>query len=264
MINLLKGILVGISSVVPGFSGSALLVILGLYENTIDAIGTLFKNLKKNILFLTPIFAGFVIGILLFSNIIDFLLTNYEKYTRYAFLGLVIGTIPLFKKEVVKHGFDKKYLIPMFIAFLIGLTLIIFQNSLFPQVTDPTVFQSIFLGFVLASSMIIPGVASATILSTFGLYELYISSVANMELDILLPAAIGAIVGVFLVSIIIRKLLKKHYTLTFSVLFGLFISIIPSVLNESSVLGLNLSSFISIIIMILGFLVSYGLGRLKK
>ena len=50
MKNFLKGIIVGIGGIAPGLSGSVLLVIFGLYQKTIDAIGTLFKNFKKNIL----------------------------------------------------------------------------------------------------------------------------------------------------------------------------------------------------------------------
>lgn len=58
-------------------------------------------------------------------------------------------------------------------------------------------------------------------------------------------------------------LLKKFYTGTFSIIFGLFISIIPNVLNESCTLGLNANSVISIIIMIIGFGVSFFLGDIK-
>ena len=58
-------------------------------------------------------------------------------------------------------------------------------------------------------------------------------------------------------------LLKKFYTGTFSIIFGLFISIIPNVLNESCALGLNANSVISIIIMIIGFGVSFFLGDIK-
>ena len=87
MSNLLKGIIVGIGGIAPGLSGSVLLVIFGLYQKTINAIGTLFKEFKKNMLFLVPLFLGFGIGVLLFSKIVDFLLNNYEMQTRFGFLG---------------------------------------------------------------------------------------------------------------------------------------------------------------------------------
>ena len=52
MINFLKGIIVGIGGIAPGLSGSVLLVILGLYQKAINAIGTLFKDFKNNVKFL--------------------------------------------------------------------------------------------------------------------------------------------------------------------------------------------------------------------
>ena len=50
MITFLKGLIVGIGGIAPGLSGSVLLVIFGLYQKTINAIATLFKDFKKNIL----------------------------------------------------------------------------------------------------------------------------------------------------------------------------------------------------------------------
>ena len=111
MKTLLKGIIVGIGGIAPGLSGSVLLVILGLYQKALNAISTLFKNFKKNIAFLIPLIIGFGIGVLIFSKVVDFFLNNFEMQTRFTFLGLVLGTIPLFFKEVKRNGFSKKYYI---------------------------------------------------------------------------------------------------------------------------------------------------------
>ena len=107
--NFFKGVVAGIGGIAPGLSGSVLLVILGLYEQTVNAIGTLFLDFKKNIKFLLPLVLGLGVGILLFSKVVDFLLETFEFQTRYAFLGLILGTIPLFFREVRKNGFRKRY-----------------------------------------------------------------------------------------------------------------------------------------------------------
>lgn len=263
MYNFLKGIIVGIGGIAPGLSGSVLLVILGLYQKTITAIGTLFKNFKQNIKFLIPLVLGFGVGVLLFSKVVDFLLANFEMYTRYAFLGLVIGTIPLFYKEVKKEGFDKKYYILMLIGAIVGFALFSFNKNLFPVITEPNLFQSVLLGVAVAGSSIVPGVDSAVILSSLGLYELYVGSIADLNFSVLIPAAFGLVIGVLVISFLMNILLKRFYTGTFSIIFGLFISIIPNVLNESCALGFNANSVISIIIMIIGFGVSYFLEDIK-
>ena len=263
MYNFLKGIIVGIGGIAPGLSGSVLLVILGLYQKTITAIGTLFKNFKKNVLFLLPLVLGFGVGVIIFSKIVDYLLGNFEMYTRYAFLGLVLGTIPLFYKEVKKEGFNKKYYIAIIIAAICGIFLFSFNKDLFPVITNPNIFQSVFLGIAVAGSSIVPGVDSAVILSSLGLYELYVSSIADFNLSVLIPAGVGLVIGVLVISFIMNKLISKFYTMTFSIIFGLFLSIIPNVLNSSCALGFNANSVISIIIAIIGFGVSFFLGDIK-
>ena len=263
MYNFLKGIIIGIGGIAPGLSGSVLLVILGLYQKTINAIGTIFKDFKKNVAFLFPLFLGFGVGVIIFSKIVDFLLINYEMYTRFAFLGLVLGTIPLFYKEVKKEGFNKKYYIVMLISAFAGLGLFYFNKDLFPVITEPNLIQSILLGVAVAGSSIIPGVDSAVILSSLGLYELYVSSLANFNLSVLIPAGIGLAVGALVISFLVSKLLSKYYTVTFSIIFGLFLSIIPNVLNSSCVLGFNINSIISLLILIIGFGFSYFLGDVK-
>ena len=263
MRNFLKGIVVGIGGIAPGLSGSVLLVILGLYQKAINAIGTLFKDFKNNVKFLFPLVLGFGVGVIIFSKIVDFLLVNYEMYTRFAFLGLVIGTIPLFYKEVKKEGFKKKYYIYILVAAILGLSVFFFNKNLFPEVTNPNLFQSVILGVAVAGSSIVPGVDSAVILSSLGLYELYVSSLADFNLSILIPAGFGLVIGALVISFIINKLIKRFYTATFSIIFGLFLSIIPNVLNGSCVLGWNANSVISIIISIIGFGISYFLGDIK-
>ena len=93
--TLAKGIVVGLGAITPGLSGSVLLVIFGLYHKALNAISTIFKNFKKNLLFLIPLALGIGTGMLLFSKIAQFFLNNYEMQTRFTFLGLVVGTIPL-------------------------------------------------------------------------------------------------------------------------------------------------------------------------
>ena len=262
--NFLKGTVSGIGGIAPGLSGSALLVIFGLYEKTISSIGTIFKKFKENLIFLVPLFLGFGVGMIIFSKIINYLLSNFETYTRFAFLGLVVGTIPLFYKEVKKKGWNKKYYIPMIISFIIGLVLFFFNSNLFPPVTEPNVFQSVLLGFTVAGSTIVPGVDSAAILSALGLYEIYLNSVDTLNFTVLIPAGFGLAFGALLISYLISKLLKAKYTLTFSIIFGLFISIIPSVLNENCTLSFDFQSIICILFVIIGFLISFFLGKIKK
>ncbi len=264
MINFLKGIVIGLGAIAPGLSGSILLVIFGLYQKTITAISTIFRNFKKNMKFLVPLGLGILLGIILFSKIIDWLLTTFEMQTRYAFLGFILGSIPLFYQEVRKKGFHTKYYLYIVAAFLAGTLLFGFNKELFPDITDPNLFQCVILGLVVAASYIVPGVDSAAILSAFGMYDLWVKTLADLNFAVLIPAGVGVVIGVLAVSFIINKLIAKCYTLTFSIIFGLFLSVIPSVLNESCVLGLNLKTAVSMVVLVISFVLSLLFSNMEK
>ena len=261
--HFLKGIIAGVGGIAPGLSGSVLLVIMGLYEKTINALGTLFKHFKKNVKFLLPVCLGMACGVLLFSKIVDFLLANFETPTRFAFLGLVLGTIPLFYRQVRKKGFRNRYYFVMLIAGLAGLMLFGMNRALFPQITDPNFFQKVFLGVAVAGSSIVPGVDSAVIMSSLGLYELYVSSIANLDMSVLLPALIGLVLGAAAISAGMNFLLKKAYTLTFSIIFGLFISIIPNILQDCYKINNLWEGAVAIAFALSGCIVSYYLGDIS-
>lgn len=169
-----------------------------------------------------------------------------------------------FYKEVKKEGFSRKYYVLILLSAVAGFALFHFNNDLFPAVTNPNLVQSVLLGVAVAGSSIIPGVDSAVILSSLGLYEIYVSSLADFNLEVLIPAGFGLIFGALIISVVVNTLIKKYYTVTFSIIFGLFLSIIPNVLNDTCVLGFNFVSLMSIVFLIGGFLLSYFLGNVNK
>ena len=255
-----KGIIVGLGGVAPGLSGSVLLIIFGLYQKTLDALGSLLKDFRKNLRFLAPLVAGMFLGVLLFSKVIDFFLNTYEMPTRFCFLGLILGTLPMVWQEVKKEGFSRKYYPVILLAALGGTWFFTVNPNAFPQVTDPTLLQKLLLGVAVAATAIVPGVDPAVFLSTLGFYEMYVSALANVDFAILIPMVGGLVVGAVAISFAMSWLFKRFYTAAFSVIFGIFLSMIPNMLTENCVLGWNGASAVSVAVLILGFLVSLILG----
>lgn len=261
--NFVKGIIAGIGGIVPGLSGSVLMVLLDIYEHTIHALGTLFQDFKKNIRFLLPVLLGMACGVILFSRTVDFLLAYFEFETRYAFLGLVLGTVPLFYRQIGKHGFPKYCYGVILASVAAGFLIFGFNRNLFPPVDQPNFVQCMLMGVTVAASSIVPGIDSAVILSTFGFYELYVGALANLNMAVLLPAVVGLVIGAVVISAGMDFLLKKAYTVTFSVLFGFFLSIVPNMLNDSCRITSVPDGLIAFVFTLLGFLVSYYLGDWK-
>ena len=264
MKNFFKGIIVGLGGVAPGLSGSVLLIIFGLYQEVLDALGTLFVNFKKKVFFLLPIVCGMGIGVLIFSKILNFFLNHYEVPTRFCFLGLILGTVPLFYKEVKKNGFSANYYLLIVLAAVCGTWMFTLNPNAFPQIEDPTLLQSVILGVAVAATAIIPGVDPAVLLSSLGFYEMYVSALANVDFSILIPMVGGLAAGAVAISFTMSRLFKRFYTASFSVIFGIFLSMIPNMLTENCVLGWDAASAVSIAVLILGFLVSWYLGDIQN
>lgn len=89
------GIISAATMVIPGISGSAVLMTLGYYEPIINTIKDLtnFSNLANNMMILIPFGIGVIIGILLIAKLIEYLLKKYEIKTYYGILGFVFASI---------------------------------------------------------------------------------------------------------------------------------------------------------------------------
>ncbi|MDD2505563.1 MAG: DUF368 domain-containing protein [Bacilli bacterium] len=261
MINLLKGVIGGIGNIIPGLSGSALLVILGVYQKSIDAITEIvkFRNLKKNILFLIPIGIGIIIGTVLFGNVLLALLDKFPMQTSYAFVGFLIGTIPLLFKEANKNGFNYKFMIPLIITLFIGLSMVLLKEYQGTKVADLNFMEGNLLGFVLAGSTIIPGISGTVLLSMLGYYDYYLLAVSTVNIVALLPILLGLGLGALIFVFLISFLLKKYYGYTYYAVSGFCIATIPAVVRGS--LGFDFNTLISLIIALFACLVTINIGK---
>lgn len=94
------GVLASATMVIPGVSGSMMLMILGYYNPIINAITdfvTALANRDLNTILnicgsLVPFGIGVVIGIFVIAKIIEILLSHFETHTYCAILGLVISS----------------------------------------------------------------------------------------------------------------------------------------------------------------------------
>lgn len=252
-----KGVLGGIGNIVPGLSGSALLIIIGIYENAIDAISNIFKNFKKSFLYLLPIGLGILVGTFLFSNIIEFSINKFPMATSIIFVGFLIGTIPSLFKQATKKGFKWSYLISFMIAFILGVLLLFFkENSNVSEITFNFngIIKLISMGILLACSTIIPGISSTVLLSMFGLYGIYLHAINTLNIKLLIPVLLGLAIGGFILSKIINYLLKKQYGYTFFAIVGFTVSTIPALFTTQLIFNLEL--IIGIIIAIIAFAIT--------
>lgn len=251
--NFIKGFICGIGNIIPGLSGSAFLIILGVYEKCLNAISNIFKNFKNSFKFLFPIGIGIILGTLLFSNIINYMLTNYLMITSIIFAFFVFGTIPSLFKKAFKYGVKLSYFIPFFITFSLGIILLFFKSNTIYEINYN--FIKLFLsGFLLSISTIIPGISGTVLLTMFGMYTTYINSISTLNISILFPIMLGFIICSYFLSKLISYLLKNYYGYTFFGILGFTISTVPSLIMTKLYICTDL--FIGIILGIISFIIT--------
>lgn len=246
---ILKGFIVGIGKILPGISGSLLAMTLGIYESLLEAVTNFFNNPKKHLKILLNFGLGVIASIILFSKLILFLLNNYYYETMYLFIGLIIGTlIPFTKNLKINIKNISIFLFTLFISYFINifsLPSFTFTGSLLNYI-----YASI-LGIIDAFTSIIPGISGTAIFMSLGVYEYVLSILANPLSFIFLIYSIGLILGIVIVCFLMHYLLKKHKELTYTIVFAFMCaSIITLLLKIISVISLPF-----IIVLVAGLII---------
>ena len=91
----LVGVVAAATMIIPGVSGSFVLMLLGYYKPIVDTIGALtkFNNIWQNIMILVPFGIGVLVGIVAISKLLEFLFKKYEVKTYFGVMGFITASI---------------------------------------------------------------------------------------------------------------------------------------------------------------------------
>ena len=118
----LVGMVSASSMIIPGVSGSFMLMLLGYYKPIIDTVSNLtkFNNLWDNLKILIPFGFGLVFGIVLVAKLIEYLLKKYEVKTYFGVIGFVLASIIAIIVPLFKVSFNVVELIVGIILLVLG------------------------------------------------------------------------------------------------------------------------------------------------
>ena len=83
----LAGMIAICAMILPGISGSFILVLLGAYKPILNAINT--KDFFSVVIFM----AGAILGLLTFSRVLKWLFSKYKNYTLALLIGFIAGSL---------------------------------------------------------------------------------------------------------------------------------------------------------------------------
>ncbi len=224
----LKGLAMGAANVIPGVSGGTIAFITGIYQRLIDSLKSfdlevvklLFAGRIKEIIektdiyFLIAVFLGVGISILSLAKVLEIAFVEYETFTLAFFFGLIIASIIGVGKQI--SAFSMANLI----ALIIGVAIAGGIALLPPAQANDSFLYLMICGAVAISSMILPGLSGSYVLLLMGNYLLVMQAISSLNFGILIPIAVGCVVGLALFSRLLSFLFKNYSDLTVSTLTG--------------------------------------------
>lgn len=290
IMDIIKGIFIGIANIIPGVSGGTIALSMGIYDKLIGAISNFLKDWKKSVITLLPILVGCGIGLIGFAYAIEYLLSEHTFVTCMAFIGLILGGLPILVKQLkgkIKErggsiGISDVLAFVILFAFAIILPLLASDEEVLKSLTATPGLMVImfFIGIIASATMVIPGVSGSLVLMILGYYYGIIGSIKDFlealrvfdvpaltnGFLILCPLGIGILLGIFLIAKLITFLFEKYGVQTYCAILGLILSSPFAIFYNTGLFKqmdqLNLPIILAgILIFVVGTVVTYLLGE---
>lgn len=244
----IKGVLIGIANIIPGVSGGTMAVSLGIYDKLISSVSGILKHPKKSIAALLPIALGCGIGIIGFTYAIEYLLNRHTFVTCMAFIGLILGGLPMLLTSLKGKLAESRSKIGLsgILAFAVLFAVAVFLPMMNADdevlktfsVTPGILISLFFVGVIASATMVVPGVSGSLVMMILGYYYGIINAIKSFldalkALDmaglvngfvLLMPFGIGVLLGIFLIAKLITFLFEKFGVQTYCAILGLIIA----------------------------------------
>lgn len=235
LVLVLKGMAYGITHIVPGLGGGLVLILLGIYEPFVDAIGNFFlrrDRWRQYIPFLGCVGLGMALTVVGFARLASDLMENHRALMMFFFMGLMIGTIP----SVLRIHGDMRPSVGRVLALLAGLAIVVGARTLedigvrgalvaAPNSLGALIYTTI-TSFAAGCASVTPGLDGSYVLILAGTYEPILGAISaltdlQIQWGILAGLGIGAVLGIVLWSKAVDTAIKRAPSVTYYVVLGL-------------------------------------------
>ena len=264
----LGGLSFGIANVIPGVSGGTMLVVFGVFDRLTEAISGI-KAIIKNITFLLCFGLGAGGGIILSAFVISSLFSTFGVQTNMFFIGLILGSVPLIVRTGTENSKIKpRCIFPFLAAFAVVIVLAVLEKSDVIQITPDVIdgfsiissIKMLLCAIIAAVTMIIPGVSGSFVMMLMGVYETIIGSIKTLNLFVLVPFAIGAVIGIIGGARLISTLIRKYKLMVYSAIMGLIAGSVYAILPEG--FGFNLETGYGFVCLLFGVVFAVIIDKL--
>ena len=224
------GFLVGAANLIPGVSGGTMALLLGIYEDLLDAIraasnARTFRALLRRdwrqlhaLLpwqFLLAVGIGVGIAVLSLTHFLERLFEAYPVQVEAFFFGLVAASIFIVGRKI------RQWRAAPVVGLVVGAAAAWVLVDLAPARTPNTPWLLFISSAVAIGAMVLPGISGAFVLMMFGQYQYALAAVTGRELGSIALIGAGAVVGLVTFAQLLSWLFQRQHDLTLGILSGL-------------------------------------------
>ena len=115
------GVLIALSKIVPGLSGAAILLAIGLYTPLMDLVGGMDMSvLMERLAALVPIGIGLIVGVLGLSRIVDYFFRTHRRSAYWCIMGITVGSIVTVTVQALQ-GLESDMILASVVCIVVGL-----------------------------------------------------------------------------------------------------------------------------------------------
>ena len=264
--NALVGFLMGVVSQLPGASGATIAVIFRIYERLVADFADMRGKLLKDLRFILVVAVGGALGYLLCAKVLNNYIDDYYVPMLFLFGALITMQIPDIRRMADDgEGYSRNNILAFSIAFLIIVAIFVVKQTFSPDATDANWIMMVVAGFVVAGSFISPGISGSTMLLVLGIYPAFLAAIDDLNFRMLLPIAVGGIIGLIVFAKLIDHYMNVAKKSTYCAILGLTVGSVLVVFVEAF-MKMDISNDIvkCIICVVAGIVLGYGLCRLAR
>ncbi|MEM9622711.1 MAG: DUF368 domain-containing protein [Pseudomonadota bacterium] len=219
-----RGFCMGIAEVVPGVSGGTIAFVTGIYQTLISSIASfgpqsllMLRDWPRFVAhhqlnFLLWLALGMGLGVLVFAQLMQYLLLHYQPVIWGFFSGVISMSVLIIGRARARSNL----LLWLPIGVLGGLGLL-----WMPQLSiQPSLWLIFFGGALAVCAWLLPAVSGSFVLLALGLYAPVINALADFDIPVLVVLAAGCTAGLLLFSRLLAWLLQTHGDVLLSLLCG--------------------------------------------
>lgn len=252
----LGGFLMGLANLVPGVSGGTMILAVGLYPRFIQTVAefTSLRWTKRTIGFLVFLFTGLVLAVVGLAGPAVYMVSHHRWAMYSLFVGMTLGGAPELVRKAFPRGGSagakglevpasaapagvelnkgKGQSIGASIALVLGFASMAYIAWSLAGMRVPHAWP-VFLGMgaIAAASMILPGISGSYMLLIFGVYDVVIGALSSTALReepkesllIIGPVVLGAVLGMAVLSNVLKAVLARHTRVAHGALLGLLL-----------------------------------------